>query len=181
MLLYDCTSRAGLGRREERNYFLLADYAQVESVSGALDAVSPVAPKCMDRSGPGENFTTVRNAVRNEVFFAGPYWNSLAIDDQGIAALHNDYVFVVIVSVCRRCCSFTASPKCHLAPVFSVEDVTLNARSRLIGLRDPVGRMFHEFGEIVHGCKILSHSRKRRRCSSECLECLSSGGNSSTT
>jgi hypothetical protein len=59
-----------------------ADYAHVESVSGALDAVSPVAPKCMDRSGPGENFTTVRYAVRNEVFFAGPYWNSLAIDDQ---------------------------------------------------------------------------------------------------
>jgi hypothetical protein len=103
----------GLRRRKERNYFLFADYAQVESVSGALDAVSPVAPKCMDRSGPGENFTTVRNAVRNEVFFAGPYWNSLAIDDQGIAALHNDHVFVVIVSVCHRCCSFTASPKCQ--------------------------------------------------------------------
>jgi hypothetical protein len=77
----------------------------------------------------------------------------------GIAALHNDHVFVVIVSVCRRCCSFTASPKCHLAPVFSVEYVTLDARSRLIGLRDHVCRMFHEFGEIVHSCKTLSHSR----------------------
>jgi hypothetical protein len=66
------------------------------------------------------------------------------------------------------CRSFMASPKCHLAPVCSVEDVTLNARSRLIGPLDTICRIFHEFGKIVHGCKTLSHSGKRRRYSSEC-------------
>jgi hypothetical protein len=155
-------------RPRSRHYFRLADRAEVESGAlGVLDAVGPVAAKCVDRSGSCKNLATVRYAARDEVFLAGLHWNPLPIDDQGIAAPHNDHVFVVIVHVCRGCRSFTAGPKCHLAPVCSVEDVTLNAWSRLIGPRDPVCRVLHEFGEIVHGCKTLSHSRKRWRYSSE--------------
>lgn len=65
---------------------------------------------------------------------------------RGIAALHNEHVFVVLVGVRRRSCSFTAGPKRHLAPIYSVEDVTLNAGSCMAGRRNSVCRMFHEFG-----------------------------------
>ena len=138
----------------------MADCAQLEcSALGVLCAVGPVAAKCVDSSGPGNHFATVRYAARDEVFLAGPHWNPLPIDDQGIAALDNDHVFVVIVGVSRGYRRFTAGPKCHLASVSSIEDVALNAGSRLIGSGYPVCRVSHEIGEIVHGFTTLSHFR----------------------
>ncbi len=113
-----------------------------------------MAAKCVDRSGPGKNFAAVLDAAWNEIFFSGLHRNPLPIDDQGIAALHNDHVFVVIVDMRRRYRIFTAAPKRHLASVSAVEDVPLNAWGRLTGDCDPVCRMFHEFWEIVHSCTV---------------------------
>ena len=126
---------------------------------GVPDAIGSVAAKCVDRSGPSKNFAAMRHAAPDEVFLPGIHWNPLSIDDQGIAALDNDHVLVVIVGVCRGYCSFTACPKCHLAPVRSVEDITLHAWSRLIRPGDPVCRMFHEFREIVHVANIVALSQ----------------------
>jgi len=117
-----------------------------------MSPVGSMAAKCVDRSGSSLHFATVLDASRDDVFFPGPDRNSLAIDDQGIAALHNDHVFVVIVGVGRGCGGLRAAPKRHLASVRSVEDKTLNAWSRLIGFRDFVGGMLHEFWKIFHGC-----------------------------
>ena len=133
---------------------------------GVPDPAGPVAAERVDCSGPSQNFATVRHAARDEVFLPGLHWNPLSIDDQGITALHNDHVFVVVVGMCSGCRSFAAGPKRHLAPVCSVEDVTLNAWSRLIGPRDPVCGMLHEFGEAVHGYRVLSHFRNERCYSS---------------
>ena len=122
-----------------------------------MSPLGPVAAKCVDRSGSSQCFTTMRHATRDEVFFPGSHRNPLAIDDQGIATLHNGHVFVVIVGVWRGCSGLTAGPKSHLASVCSVEDKTLYAWSRLIGFRDLVGGMLHEFWKIYHGCRLLSH------------------------
>jgi hypothetical protein len=103
----------------------------------------------------------MRYAARDEVFLPGIHWNALSVDDQGIATLHNDHVFVVIVSVCRGCRSFTAGPKRHLASACSIEYVTFDSWGRLIGFRDPVCRISHELGEIVHSYETVLHFQGR--------------------
>src|ERR1035441_2928766 len=117
-----------------------------------MSPAGSMAAKCVDRSGSSQNFATVLDAARNEVFFPGPDRYSLAIHDQGIAALHDDHVFVVIVGVRRGCGGLRADPKRHLASVRSIEDKTFYPRSRLIGFRYFVGGMLHEFWKIFHGC-----------------------------
>ncbi len=48
--------------------------------------VSAMATKCMDRSGPSQNLTTVEYTTRNQVFLAAFQRNGLSIDDQRIAS-----------------------------------------------------------------------------------------------
>jgi len=93
----------------------------------------------------------VDHAPRDEVFFSRHQWNPLRADDQRVAALDHHHVLIAVVSVRRGWRAFATGPKRHLASVNPIEDVTLDARSRLIGFRDPVGGIFHEFGKIVHG------------------------------
>jgi len=64
-------------------------------------SVSPMPPEGVDRSGASHDFTAVANASRDEVFLSSIYGNPLSIDDQGIAALYNDHVFVVFVDMFR--------------------------------------------------------------------------------
>ena len=117
-----------------------------------MSPVGPVATECVDRSGSSQDFATMHDTARNEVFFPSPHRDSLAIDDYCIAALHDDHVFVVIVGVGRGYGVLWAAPKRHLASVRSIKDKTLYARSRLIGFRNLVGGMLHEFWKIFHGC-----------------------------
>ena len=90
-----------------------------------------MAAKCMNRSRAGKNFSAMLNAARNKILLTGLHRNSLLIDDQGIATLHNEHVFVVIVYMRSRCRRLTAGPKRHLAFIGAVEDIPLNAWSRL--------------------------------------------------
>jgi hypothetical protein len=92
----------------------------------------------------------VPNSARNQIFLSDFYWNPLSIDDHGIAALHDEHVFVEVVRMSCGLRGFPAGPERHLAPVSTLEDITFNARSRLIGPSDPVRRITHEFREFVH-------------------------------
>ena len=127
-----------------------------------MSSLGTVAAKCVNRSGSSQCFTPMRNTTWDEVFLPGPHRNPRAIDDQGIATLDNHHVFVVIVGVWRGCSGLTAGPKSHLASVCSLEDEALYSWSRLIGLRDLVGGMLHEFRKIYHGCNLLSHFHKTK-------------------
>src|SRR5207249_35209 len=120
--------------------------------------------KCVDGSGLGQNFATVQYAPWDEVLLSGLQWNPLPVDDQGIAALNNDHVFVVIMHVHRGGRSFPAGPKRHLAPVCPIEYVTLDSWGRLVGPRNPVCWIFHELGEFVHSCELVSHASRPRAC-----------------
>ncbi len=73
-----------------------------------------------------QNFTAVQHTPWDEIFLSGPYRNSLPVDNPRIAALLNDHVFVVIVSMGRRCRGFMASPEGHLAPIYPIEYITLH-------------------------------------------------------
>jgi len=129
----------------------VADYLQiVHLISAVFHPVSPVAPKCMDGSSTSHNFTTVRYAARDEVFFPGFHWNPVSVDDQGVATLHNYHVFVVIVDMFPRRRGFSAGPERHLASIYPIEHVTLDTRSGLIGADNPVSGIFHECREVVH-------------------------------
>ena len=136
-----------------------------------MSPLDTVTAKCMDCSGSSQNFTPMRHATRDEIFFSGPHRNSLALDDQGITTLHNDHVFVVIVGMWRGSCGLTAGPKCHLASVCSIEDKPLYAWSRLIGLRNFIGGMLHELGKIFHGRKSCPFLKTRQ----EVISPLNSG------
>jgi hypothetical protein len=39
-----------------------------DQVSAFLDAIGPMASECVDRSGPSDDLTTVRDAARDDVF-----------------------------------------------------------------------------------------------------------------
>jgi hypothetical protein len=104
----------------------------------------------MNGSGTSVRFTSVRESLRDEILVASSNRDALAINNQGIAALHDNHVFVEVMHVWRRRGRFPASPECHLAPVHSIKDVPFYPRSRLTAGCDPVGGMLHEIWEIVH-------------------------------
>lgn len=114
----------------------------------------------MYSSGPSNNFATMRHSPRDEIFVSGVQRNAPPIDNQDVASLHYDHVFVVVMSMRGGWRCLTTLPKRHLAPVSPVEDVALDSRCRLICCGDPVCWMLHELGEIVHG-RLLSHSWRR--------------------
>jgi hypothetical protein len=116
----------------------------------SLDAFGPLAAKCVDSSSSSKNFSTMQHTTSDEIFFARAHWYPFPIDDQCVASLHDDHVFIVIMRVRRRFRSVAAGPKCHLTAIFSVKNITFNPRSRLMGSRYPVCRIFHELGKIVH-------------------------------
>jgi hypothetical protein len=52
-------------------------------------------------SGSSDSFAAVMDAASDEVLLSSLQWNALAINDQGVTALSDDHVFVVIVNM--RC------------------------------------------------------------------------------
>ena len=106
--------------------------------------------KGVDRPGPGDNFATVRSAPWNEVFLPCVHRNPLPVNNQRVAALHDQHVFIEFVIVSGRRSGLVARPECHLASVQAVKDVAFNTGSCLIRGRNPVCRVLHEFREVVH-------------------------------
>jgi hypothetical protein len=66
----------------------------------------------------------MRHSTSDEIFLARSHWYAFPIDDQCVASLHNNHVFVVIMGVrCGFSC-VAAGPKCHLTTIFSVKNIT---------------------------------------------------------
>jgi hypothetical protein len=104
----------------------------------------------VDGAGAGEGFAAVPLAFGDEVLFASVNGNTPPIDDEGVAALDDEHVFVEVVNVRRGDGRFAAGPEGHLRAVGSVEDVALDARRGLAGCGDAVGGGFHEGREVGH-------------------------------
>jgi hypothetical protein len=114
------------------------------------------------RARAGQNFAAMMHAAGNEVLIARPQRNSLTIDDDDVATLHDDHVFFVVMSVARRACRLSAGPKRHLASIDSVENIAIDPRCRLMRCGDPVCRSLHELWEFAHGAS-FSHVKKGAR------------------
>ena len=50
-----------------------------DRVSAFLDAIGPMASECVDRSGPSDDLTTVRDAARDDVFLPSFYLDPLPL------------------------------------------------------------------------------------------------------
>lgn len=128
----------------------------VPRVSGSY-SVCAVAAEGMYSSGSCNNLATMRHSPRDQIFVSGVKRNVPPIDNQGVASLHYDHVFVVFMSMHGGWRCLTTVPKRHLAPVSSVEDIAFDSLCCLICCGDPVCWMLHELREVVHG-RLLSHS-----------------------
>src|SRR5262249_9251900 len=115
------------------------------------------------RPGASQGFTAMPDSLRYKVLLASPNGDTLAINDQRIAALHNDKVFIVVMDMRRRYCGLMTGPECHLTPVRSVKNIALYSRSRLTARCDLVYRTLHEAWEILH--RFSFNSSLRRVCS----------------
>jgi len=51
----------------------------------------------MNGARTGKGLTPVPSPLRDEVLLSGADWNALSIDNQRVAALYNDKVFVIIM------------------------------------------------------------------------------------
>jgi hypothetical protein len=97
------------------------------------------------------------DTASDEIFFSLPQRNALAIDDQGVAAINDDHVFVVFVNVRCGFCRLRTGPKGHLAAVDTIKDVAIDSWRCLIRAGDSICRMLQERGEFDHG-ELFSHS-----------------------
>ena len=109
-----------------------------------------LAAEGMNRSGSGDNLATMPESARDEVFFSGPERNAFVVKNQGIAALDDYHVLVVVVDVWGRKGGLVAGPECHLTPTDAVINVAFNTRCGLTGGRDSVCGRLHELRKIFH-------------------------------
>lgn len=97
-----------------------------------------------------KNLSTVHDALRDKVFFSRLHWNSTSVDDQRIAALHDEHVFVEFMRVRLGGCRFPGGPESHLATFHAVEDIAFHSWGGLIVLRDLFAGLLHELRETIH-------------------------------
>lgn len=114
------------------------------------DSVCPVAAKRVDGPGSGENFSAVQCVLWDEEFVSGIQRYALATDNERVAALYHQHVFIVIVRMDRRSRRLIAGPKSHLASVGAIEDITLHSPSGLIARGDSIHRTLHELWKTLH-------------------------------
>lgn len=82
----------------------------------------------VDGARSSHDFTSVRQASRNEIFLARLYGNALSFNDQRVATLHHQHVFVIFMHMLGGNSIFGACPKGHLASFLAVENVAFNTR-----------------------------------------------------
>jgi hypothetical protein len=85
--------------------FLTREFGDVEvhtrAFSLLLYSFSPPSAERVNGPSPGANFAAMREPFGNEVFFSRFDGYTSAINDQGIATLDHDHVFVVLMHVRR--------------------------------------------------------------------------------
>jgi hypothetical protein len=116
--------------------------------------------KCMDRSCSGKNFAAMQDTPRDEILLPGFQRNPISINDQRVAALHDQHVFVEFMGVRLGCCSFLTGSESHLTTFYTVKNIALNSWCRLIAFRNSICRLLHELGEMIH---VLRLSRIQRQ------------------
>lgn len=113
-------------------------------------AVGSVPAEHVDCSGSGEDFAAVYHPTRNQILLPFLHRNPFSANDEGIATLHNEHVFVVIVNVFHRRSCLSACPDRHLASICPVEHIASCSRSGLLGCCDSVRWMLHELRKVLH-------------------------------
>lgn len=128
------------------NWFLVDDGANLR-VSLAVGSVPAERVNC---SGSGENFAAVYHPTWNQILLPFLHRNPFSANDEGIATLHNEHVFVVIVNVFPRRSCLSACPDRHLASICPVEHIAFYSRSGLLGWCDSVRWVLHELRKVLH-------------------------------
>jgi len=104
----------------------------------------------MDRPCSRQYLPAVAHTAWNQVLLASFDGNPLPINQQCVAALHNQHVLMKVMDMLCGTCGLSASPKRHLAFIGSVEDISFDTGSRLIRSGDPVRGIPHELRKSVH-------------------------------
>jgi hypothetical protein len=125
-----------------------------------LLAVRSAAAEGVNGASTGCGFASMQHTLGDEIFLSGFYWNVLAIDDQVVAALNDQHVFVEVVDMRLGCGGLAAGLEGHLAAVYAVEYVSFDSRGGLTARRDFVCRALHEVWEFIHrrSFRSLPHS-----------------------
>jgi len=121
------------------------DAVDFGTLPGTPLLVSPVgaaSAEGVDSPYARHEFSAVAEPLGDEIFLTGTDWNALAVDNQGIAALHDEHVFVEIMHMGRGACWFAAGPEGHLAAVYAGSRLTAGGDGvcRALYLRMCVGR-----------------------------------------
>jgi hypothetical protein len=116
--------------------------------------VRPMASKSVNRSCSSDYGARMHNTARNEVLLTGLYRNLPSFNDNCVATLHDEHVFIKFMPVLGRYSILHTRPKCHLASLYPVKNVTLDTGCGLICAGDSVGRVLHEPRKSIHetGC-----------------------------
>src|SRR5215831_8899897 len=138
---------------------LIAAFLLPVAYNLAFHPIHSMTSERVDGSGSSHNFTAVRGTARDKVFLSSPHRDPLPANDQRVAALHHQNVFVVVMDMLGRRRILSAGPECHLTSISSIEHVALNSRSSLTGGGNLVGRMFHEFRKVIHMAHPLSQNQ----------------------
>src|SRR5579864_430431 len=125
-----------------------------------IHPVRAVPAKCVDGSGASFHFTAVQHTARNKTLLSSPHGDPLIADDQCVAALDHNHVFVELMHMRGGGRRLGARPERHLASICSVKHRPFDARSRLAADGDPVGGTLHELGKFFHDSRrsFLSNS-----------------------
>ena len=102
----------------------------------------------------------VAYSMRNQILLTSFDRDALSSNQQSVATLHHDHVFIEFMYVLGGSCGLAARPKCHLALIGSVEDVPFDTGSCLIRLSDSVRGILHELRKGVHAG---AYYRKKQR------------------
>jgi|GEM_PF-3776963 hypothetical protein len=109
-----------------------------------------MASECVDCPSSGYNFASVQRSARDYVLMSGSQSNSLIVNNQRVASLHHDHVFVIVVRMWHRHSVLSTRPKCHLCTVDSVKNIAFDSGSRLATSSDWIHVIFHEIWKCIH-------------------------------
>src|ERR1017187_8174343 len=129
--------------------------ASILMVGALRDPVRAVAAKRVDGSRSRFNLTAMPHPAGDEAFLSRADRGSLIaavrrINDQCVAPLHHNHVFVELVHMRRRGCCLGAGPERHLASIRPVKHIPFDSGSRLTARGDPVDWLLHELREVFH-------------------------------
>src|SRR5579864_3357461 len=124
--------------------------ASILRVRTFIHPVGAAPAKRVDGPGPSLHFAAVQRAAGNEALLSRPDRGSPVADNQRVAALNDNHVFVEVVHMRRRGRGLGARPECHLAPIQSIKHIPFDTGSPLAANGDPVGGMLHEIRKLFH-------------------------------